>query len=72
MSKTDKLQKKLQEDHKWYDKVTSDLTRDRQGDRGWESFSVLQRAKKIKLSIKDKLEEIRKKQQTTNNNKGKK
>ena len=45
MSKASKSEKKLKEEHKWYDKITEEL---------------LKRNKKIKLAIKYKIENIKK------------
>tara|TARA_B100000524_G_C23532541_1_gene328268 strand:- start:525 stop:701 length:177 start_codon:yes stop_codon:yes gene_type:complete len=55
MSKPSKSTKKLQEEHKWYDKVTGELTKERKFNRSWQTEELLKRTKKIKLAIKDKL-----------------
>ncbi len=60
MSKASKSQKKLKEEHKWYDRITGELTRERKFDRSWQSEELLKRTKKIKLAIKDKIENIKK------------
>ena len=55
MSKPSKSTKKLQEEHKWDDKVTGELTKERKFNRSWQTEELLKRTKKIKLAIKDKL-----------------
>tara|TARA_B100000902_G_scaffold25505_1_gene30665 strand:- start:4110 stop:4292 length:183 start_codon:yes stop_codon:yes gene_type:complete len=60
MSKASKSQKKLKEEHKWYDRITGELTKERKFDRSWQSEELLKRTKKIKLAIKDKIENIKK------------
>tara|TARA_B100000676_G_scaffold302314_1_gene351025 strand:- start:699 stop:872 length:174 start_codon:yes stop_codon:yes gene_type:complete len=50
-----KAYKKLEHDHRYYDKKTSELTEEREKDRTWETKELLQRHKKIKLKLKDKL-----------------
>ena len=51
MSKPSKSTKKLQEEHKWYDKVTGELTKERKFNRSWQTEELLKRTKKIKLAI---------------------
>ena len=55
-NKASKSEKKLQEEHKWYDKITGSLTKERKFDRSWQTEELLKRTKKIKLAIKDKIE----------------
>jgi|TARA_B100001287_G_C22352691_1_gene375939 hypothetical protein len=55
IKKPSRAKKKLEYDHKWYDSKTSEMTEERKTNRSWESKEVLQRIKKIKLAIKDKL-----------------
>ena len=50
----------LKEEHKWYDKITGELTKERKFDRSWQTEELLKRTKKIKLAIKDKIENIKK------------
>jgi len=58
--KASKSEKKLQEEHKWYDKITGSLTKERKFDRSWQTEELLKRTKKIKLAIKDKIENTKK------------
>ena len=60
MSKASKSEKKLKEEHKWYDKITGQLTKERKFARSWQTEQLLKRTKKIKLAIKDKIENIKK------------
>jgi len=47
--------RELQEEHKRLDRLTTDLEKDRQGDRSTSSKYDLMRSKKTKLAIKDKI-----------------
>ena len=60
MSKASKSERKLQNEHRWYDKITGELTKERKLNRSWQTEELLKRTKKIKLAIKDKLENIKK------------
>ena len=60
MSKASKSEKKLKEEHKWYDKITGELTKERKFDRSWQTEELLKTTKKIKLAIKYKIENIKK------------
>jgi len=51
--------RELQEEHKRLDQLTTDLEKDRQGDRSTLSKYNLMRLKKTKLAIKDKINFIR-------------
>ena len=55
MSKASKSERKLQNEHKWYDKITGELTKERKLNISWQTEELLKRTKKIKLAIKDKL-----------------
>ena len=55
MSKASKSERKLQNEHKWYDKITGELTKERKLNRSWQTEELFNRTKKIKLAIKDKL-----------------
>ena len=55
MSKASKSERKLQNEHRWYDKITGELTKERKLNRSWQTEELLKRTKKIKLAIKDKL-----------------
>jgi len=59
-NKASKSEKKLQKEHKWYDKITGSLTKERKFDRSWQTEELLKRTKKIKLAIKDKIENTKK------------
>lgn len=50
-----KAEKKLENEHRYYDKKVIEITKDRKKDRTWETKELLQRHKKIKLALKDKL-----------------
>jgi stress-induced morphogen len=50
-----KAEKKLEHEHRYYDKKVIEITNDRKKDRTWETKELLQRHKKIKLALKDKL-----------------
>ena len=43
MSKASKSEKKLKEEHKWYDKITGELTKERKFDRSWQTEELLKR-----------------------------
>ena len=55
MNKASKSEKKLHNEHKWYDKITGELTKERKLNRSWQTEELLKRTKKIKLAIKHKL-----------------
>ena len=44
-NKASKSEKKLQEEHKWYDKITGSLTKERKFDRSWQTEELLKRTK---------------------------
>ena len=50
-----KAEKKLEKEYRYYDKKVIEITNDRKKDRTWETKELLQRHKKIKLALKDKL-----------------
>ena len=50
-----KAEKKLEQEKRYYDKKVIEITKDRKKDRTWETKELLQRHKKIKLALKDKL-----------------
>ena len=50
-----KAEKKLEHEHSYYAKKVIEITKDRKKDRTWETKELLQRHKKIKLALKDKL-----------------
>ena len=46
MNKASKSEKKLQNEHKWYDKITGELTKERKLNRSWQTEELLKRTKK--------------------------
>ena len=62
MSGQSKKMKKLKKLHGWLDKKVNQLTEDRKKDRSQESKTVLVRLKKQKLTIKDAITELTKKE----------
>ena len=50
-----KASKKLEHEHRYYDKKVVEITEDRKKDRSSESKALLMRLKKTKLAIKDSI-----------------
>jgi hypothetical protein len=57
MSKN-KRQRRLKKEFRYLHNKVEEMEKDRDGDRSWESKAIIKRHKKMKLRIKDKLEQL--------------
>jgi len=57
MSKS-KRQRRLKKEFRYLHNKVEQMETDRNGDRSWESKAVIKRHKKMKLRIKDKLNQL--------------